>query len=134
MRQPLDWFPDRRGADFRRSPRACSTGNQGTYLSERLAMIQNLVTDLGIGRHMSDQEILDAYDRYGTCGYHAIGGCRMGSDAEAVVDPALRVKGVTGLRVMDTSIMPQIPSGNTNGPVMAMAWRAADIILRDATA
>ena len=59
MRQPLDWFPDRRGADFRRSPRACSTGNQGTYLSERLAMIQNLVTDLGIGRHMSDQEILD---------------------------------------------------------------------------
>ncbi len=82
-------------------------------------------------QYQTDQEILDAYDTYGTCGYHAIGGCRMGSDDEAVVDPVLRVKGVTGLRVMDTSIMPQIPSGNTNGPVMAMAWRAADIILRD---
>jgi choline dehydrogenase-like flavoprotein len=79
----------------------------------------------------TDQEILDAYDRWGTCGYHAIGGCRMGADDEAVVTPDLKVRGVEGLRVMDTSIMPQIPSGNTNGPVMAMAWRGADIILRD---
>jgi choline dehydrogenase-like flavoprotein len=42
------------------------------------------------------------------------------------------VRGTQGLRVIDTSIMPAIPSGNTNGPTMAMAWRAADIILRDA--
>ncbi|HLZ82544.1 MAG TPA: GMC family oxidoreductase N-terminal domain-containing protein [Caulobacteraceae bacterium] len=79
----------------------------------------------------TDDQILDAYDRLGTCGYHAVGSCRMGKDAESVVDPALRVRGVAGLRVMDTSIMPTIPSGNTNGPTMAMAWRAADIILRD---
>jgi choline dehydrogenase len=79
----------------------------------------------------SDDEIIDAYDRQGSCGYHAVGSCRMGSDPASVVDPALRVRGVEGLRVMDTSIMPQIPSGNTNGPTMAMAWRAADVITRD---
>ena len=82
----------------------------------------------------TDAEILEAYDKLGTCGYHAIGSCRMGKDAASVVDPELRVRGVEGLRVMDTSIMPSIPSGNTNGPTMAMAWRAADIILRDAKA
>jgi choline dehydrogenase-like flavoprotein len=80
----------------------------------------------------TDAEILDAYDRFGTCGYHAVGSCRMGKDDASVVDPALRVRGVEGLRVIDTSIMPAIPSGNTNGPTMAMAWRGADIILRDA--
>jgi choline dehydrogenase-like flavoprotein len=79
---------------------------------------------------VSDAQIIDAYDRYGSCGYHAVGSCRMGSDPDSVVDPALRVRGVDGLRVMDTSIMPQIPSGNTNGPTMAMAWRAADVITR----
>jgi choline dehydrogenase-like flavoprotein len=78
----------------------------------------------------SDDDIIAAYDHLGTCGYHAVGSCRMGSDAESVVDPELRVRGVNGLRVMDTSIIPQIPAGNTNGPTMAMAWRAADIIQR----
>ncbi len=80
----------------------------------------------------TDAEILAAYDQFGTCGYHAVGSCRMGSDGASVVDPRLRVRGVTGLRVMDTSIMPAIPAGNTNGPTMAMAWRAADLILADA--
>ena len=81
--------------------------------------------------YASDAEILTAYDQFGSCGYHAIGSCRMGKDAASVVDPALRVRGVEGLRIMDTSIMPAIPAGNTQGPTMAMAWRAADIILRD---
>ncbi len=80
----------------------------------------------------SDDQILAAYDQFGTCGYHAVGSCRMGADEASVVDPALCVRGVQGLRIIDTSIMPVIPSGNTNGPTMAMAWRAADIILRDA--
>jgi len=76
----------------------------------------------------SDAEILEAYDRFGTCGYHAVGTCRMGRDEGSVVDPQLKVRGVEGLRVMDTSVMPFILSGNTNGPTMAMAWRAADLI------
>ncbi|MET0988294.1 MAG: GMC family oxidoreductase N-terminal domain-containing protein [Steroidobacteraceae bacterium] len=80
---------------------------------------------------ISDDDIIAAYERNGTCGYHAVGSCRMGSDPQSVVDPELRVRGVEGLRVMDTSVMPQIPAGNTNGPTMAMAWRAADILLRD---
>jgi len=49
-----------------------------------------------------------------------------------VTDPRLRVRGVAGLRIVDCSVMPAIPSGNTNGPVMALAWRAADLILEDA--
>ncbi len=80
--------------------------------------------------YQSDDEILLAYDQFGTCGYHAVGSCRMGNDPDSVVDPQLRVRGLEGLRVMDTSIMPVIPSGNTNGPTMAMAWRAADVIMR----
>lgn len=78
----------------------------------------------------SEADVLGAYAQHGTCGYHAVGTCRMGRDADSVVDPALRVRGVEGLRVMDTSVFPQIPSGNTNGPTMAMAWRAADVIRR----
>lgn len=80
--------------------------------------------------YQTDEEILAAYDQFGTCGYHAVGSCRMGKDEQSVVDPELKVRGVEGLRIMDTSIMPVIPSGNTNGPTMAMAWRAADIIMR----
>jgi len=82
------------------------------------------------GAH-SDEEILAAYRRYGQSGYHASGTCRMGVDENAVVDPRLRVKGVTGLRVMDCSIYPELLSGNTNAPTMALASRAADIILED---
>ncbi|WP_292959858.1 GMC family oxidoreductase [Novosphingobium sp. UBA1939] len=82
-------------------------------------------------QYATDDEILAAYDRYGTCGYHAVGSCRMGHDASSVVDPRTRVRGVDCLRVVDTSILPMIPAGNTQGPVMAIAWRAADLILSD---
>lgn len=81
--------------------------------------------------YQTDSQILEAYDKFGTCAYHAVGSCRMGKDAESVVDPKMRVRGVDGLRVIDTSIMPVIPAGNTQGPTMAMAWRGADIILAD---
>lgn len=80
----------------------------------------------------TDGEILDLYRREGQSGYHACGTCKMGSDPLAVLDSRLRVRGVEGLRVMDLSVTPTMISGNTNGPMMAMAWRAAGLILEDA--
>ncbi|WP_066826391.1 GMC family oxidoreductase [Sphingomonas mali] len=79
----------------------------------------------------TDDEILDAVYRNGTCGIHAVRTCRMGKDPAAVLDARCRVRGVSGLRVVDCASMPGIPSGNTNGPVMAFAWRAADLIIED---
>jgi choline dehydrogenase len=80
---------------------------------------------------VSDEAIIDAALDDGYCGYHAVGTCAMGPADDDVVDSSLRVRGVDGLRIMDCSVMPKMVSGNLNGPAMAMAWHAADLIAAD---
>jgi choline dehydrogenase len=63
--------------------------------------------------------------------YHACGTAKMGVDDRAVVDPRLRVIGVEGLRVVDCSIIPQVPSGNTNAICMVIGEKGAAMILED---
>lgn len=76
----------------------------------------------------TDAEIIEAIRNKADTIYHPVGTCRMGSDAHAVVDTALRVNGVDRLRVADASIMPKIISGNTNAPTIMIACRAAEFI------
>jgi choline dehydrogenase len=77
---------------------------------------------------VSDADI-DAFTRRtAEVGHHPVGTCAMGTGEMAVVDPQLRVRGLSGLRVVDASIMPTVPGGNTNGPTIMIAERAADLI------
>jgi choline dehydrogenase len=108
-----------------------------------------LVDGMKIGRSIINSRVLDKYRAYemnpgekiqtdaewlqfarenGQTTYHVIGTCRMGQDPMAVVDDRLRVYGIAGLRVIDASIMPTVPSGNTNAAVIMIAEKGADMI------
>jgi choline dehydrogenase-like flavoprotein len=81
----------------------------------------------------SDAELLQAAAELGTTIFHPVGTAAMGppSDASAVLDERLRVRGLERVRVIDASAMPRITSGNTNSPTLMIAEKGADMVLED---
>lgn len=79
----------------------------------------------------SDADLMAHIRRTGATAYHPVGTCRMGVDEEAVVDPELRVRGLSGLRIADASVLPMLCSTNTNAICIVIGEKAADIILAE---
>ena len=95
-------------------------------------LTSHVIEELAPGKpEMSDSDWEDFLRRESVTVFHPVGTCKMGNDPMAVVDSALRVHGLSGLRVVDASIMPHLVSGNTNAPTMMIGERAADLILAD---
>jgi choline dehydrogenase len=110
---------------------------EGVKLSRQLASTKAFARYRGDELHPgmevnSDEEICKFIRAEAQTLYHPVGTCKMGVDAMAVVDARLRVRGIDGLRVVDASVMPRIPAGNTNAPAIMIAEKAADMIHRDA--
>jgi choline dehydrogenase len=117
----------------------CRTLVAGIRLARRLASTRALAPFVKAEYRpgpaaTSDEALLEFARATGATIFHPSGSCRMGVDALAVVDPALRVHGLEGLRVVDCSVMPTLTSGNTNLPVIMIAEKAADLILADGAA
>jgi choline dehydrogenase len=104
-------------------------------ISEQPAFKQHLMREVVPGPDvMSDEQLLATAREKGATVFHPCGTCKMGSDPKAVVDQRLRVRGISGLRVIDASIMPNMISGNTNAPTIMIAEKASDMIREDARA
>ena len=99
------------------------------------AMQEVVVQETVPGAQVADRSVLEPAIRNGGGSvYHPVGTCRMGSDAGAVVDARLRVRGVANLRVIDASVMPCLTAGNTAAPTMMIAEKGAAMVLEDALA
>ena len=111
----------------------------GLQLARRIAkqppFAQHIVREYIPGPDFqTDDDFLTFAKAKGTTIFHPCGTCKMGSDPMAVVDERLRVHGVSGLRVVDASIMPTMTSGNTNAPTIMIGEKASDMIREDAKA
>lgn len=95
-------------------------------------LAQHIGPEIFPGPSVQSEEDIKAYVRANAeIDYHPVGSCKMGHDRMAVVDDRLRVHGLSGLRVVDASIMPNVISGNTNAPTMMIAAKAAKMIIED---
>ncbi|MBC8639805.1 choline dehydrogenase [Caballeronia sp. EK] len=108
----------------------------GIKVARRIAaapsLAKHIVSEFIPGsQYGTDAELLDVARKFSQSIYHPAGTCKMGSDALAVVDERLKLRGIGRLRVVDASIMPELVSGNTNAPVIMIAEKAADMILED---
>ena len=107
----------------------------GVKLMRRILEAPPLSDYKGRDRHMAeiydDAAMIEIIRNRADTVYHPIGTCRMGGDADSVVDPKLRVRGVDGLYVADASIMPRLISGNTNAPSIMIGERCADFVKAD---
>ncbi|MGN6780777.1 MAG: GMC family oxidoreductase [Marmoricola sp.] len=91
-------------------------------------LARHLTTPFHLSENPSDDELVEHIRNQTQTLYHPVATCAMGTGEDAVVDPALRVRGVEGLRVVDASVMPVVPRGNTNAPTIMVAEKAADLI------
>ncbi len=117
---PEDVETARRGALFLRA------------LSRTAALSGLIAEEIRPGPAVADEDLVADLRARAYSVYHPVGSCRMGPDpARAVVDHRLRVHGLDGLRIVDASVFPFVPSGNTNAPAMMVGMRAADFIAAD---
>ncbi len=124
-------------------PNFLSAGNDAAALAEGMRIARQIVGQPSLQRYVvnemnpgddicDDAALIDWARETGQTIYHPIGTCSMGSGANAVVDARLKARGLTGLRIADASVMPGMVSGNTQGAVMMVAEKAADLLLEDA--
>ena len=124
------------------APNYLSTTSDQAVAAASIRLTRRIISREPVARYMatefmpgpeyqSDEDLVVAAGQVGTTIFHPVGTAKMGNDPMAVVNDRLCVHGVTGLRVVDASIMPAITSGNTNSPVVMIAEKAAAMILTD---
>ena len=100
-------------------------------LAETSTLRKFVIRETRPGDAVETDEQIRAYIRATTqTTWHVVGSCKMGNAADAVVDSELRVHGMEGLRVIDSSVFPTVPSSNTNAPTIALGEKGADLVLR----
>ncbi|WP_198668727.1 GMC family oxidoreductase [Homoserinimonas sp. OAct 916] len=131
LRHPLidpRYLSDPDGADRRAMMAGLALADRILHTDAFRGIVGDYIAPDGGASMSPDERYSAAIDDYAHTMYHPVGTCRMGSDADAVVDPQLRVRGVQRLRVADASIMPTIIRGHTHAPAVVIGEKAADLI------